>query len=292
MRLRFINLVKTLLPWWLTTGEGGKVATSLALAADDMEARYQNAVLARFPEYVPDTAALAQIGRDRRIVRGLKEPATIYAQRLKGAFDSWRRAASDPGVLLQVLDFIAFTASSTTPSKPRALFVSSSSVWNYFPSGADAENDAPTHVDNSTVNGGTPNWDWNNFTALDPVFRWHRNWLIVDAVDDDGNAWVTSTKKVGDGSKVGETTCGSDMPSWLGKTLKSILSTWKAAHAVTIACCFPLTADALFKPGSPTGGVINPDGTFRNWSKVTTVSGFRRRVRARFTGARYMGGVK
>lgn len=293
MARTFTEAMKFWLPSWLGgAGSSGtddeKVSGSLALLIDDYAARARFGLLARFPGvavYLDDNAALLAIGRDRRVIRGQNEPAAVYAERLTRAIDAWRKAGSDPGVLQQVLEWVAFAQSSTGAVTPFARMVSASSTWNYFDSFSDPDG-PPTRLVASPAN-----WDWD---GADPVVKWNRTWLIIDAEDAGGREWVESTRKWGDSGKWGETgtAWGIDSGSVVGRTLKAIVATWKAQHAHCVAIIIALGASDTYLPGSPSGGGLNPDGLHGHWSKVTTVSGFRRRIASRISAARYMAGPR
>jgi hypothetical protein len=70
------------MPPWLRRTRGGKLLHALGIVLDALADRTADAMAARLPSAdLPD--ALPYIGRDRRIVRGLNEPAEVYAPRLR-----------------------------------------------------------------------------------------------------------------------------------------------------------------------------------------------------------------
>jgi hypothetical protein len=75
------SIAKFLVPSWLQ----GPVVDSLAQMVDDFSAQARAGLEARFPSRADDDA-LALLGVDRGLVRGLSEPSGHYAQRLIG----WR----------------------------------------------------------------------------------------------------------------------------------------------------------------------------------------------------------
>jgi hypothetical protein len=82
---RFRQIFYSLLPWWLTNGEGELVQYVLGLMRDHMATRARLSLEARFPSRA-GASALALIGADRGIIRGRAETRDAYVNRLK----AWR----------------------------------------------------------------------------------------------------------------------------------------------------------------------------------------------------------
>ena len=96
-------------PAWLTqNGESELVGYALDVLKDAFVQRAFAGLMVRFPQQDPEGTpgpddALAAIGRDRRIIRGINEPAASYARRaLSGAIDDWK-TAGNPFALMQQL---------------------------------------------------------------------------------------------------------------------------------------------------------------------------------------------
>src|ERR1051325_377126 len=107
MAISFRGIRKFLAPSWLTTGDGEKIGESLDLLKDAEAQRAFYGLLTRFPQQDPDGTpapddALAAMGRDRRVVRGINETATSYAARLLRWLDD-RKTAGNPFALMRKL---------------------------------------------------------------------------------------------------------------------------------------------------------------------------------------------
>lgn len=82
---RFRQIFYSLLPSWLTSGEGELVQYTLGLIRDHMVTRARLSLEARFPSRA-GASALALIGNDRGLTRGRSESTEGYRTRLK----AWR----------------------------------------------------------------------------------------------------------------------------------------------------------------------------------------------------------
>ena len=110
----FRDSVKDFSPPWLANdtpastgyagGQGGRFMYTLGLMTDTNLEKLNQAMKAHMPG-VGTPTALPLLGDDRLIERGLTESDEAYATRLSGAFDAWRSAGTDRGVLTQVLDY-------------------------------------------------------------------------------------------------------------------------------------------------------------------------------------------
>jgi hypothetical protein len=160
----FIDAFKKYVPSWLSKGEGGLVGASLMQQVEDFRVRTKLALVARFPEYAAvycDDAALAAIGRDRRIVRGINEPAAAYAARLVRAFDDHRTRGNPFALLRQIRAYLQAPCVVRTVDRR----------GNWFSIAADGT---------ETTNMATGNWDWDG-RAASP--EWARFWVIIFPVD-------------------------------------------------------------------------------------------------------------
>ncbi len=87
MALNFRGIWRLLVPRRLSEGEGGLVGHVMMLLNDASMQRLEYGHLARFPQQGPDGSpgpddALAALGRDRGVTRGIEETSTSYAYRL------------------------------------------------------------------------------------------------------------------------------------------------------------------------------------------------------------------
>lgn len=256
-------------PRWLTTdGDSEQIGYSLDIVKDAQLGRLELGLLARFPEQDPNGTpapadALAALGRDRRVVRGLNESARTYAQRLKRWLDD-RKRAGNPFALMQKL------AEYTGPGPA---FRTVDARGNWFSRAADGTRTALLNQ---------ANWDWDGspFTP-DGKLRWSRFWVVIYP----NGLWEPSAHEWGDptspGFGDGVGTFGSTATLSEVDTVRSIVADWKpeGTRCVNIILAFD---PASFNPLSP-----EPDGLWGNGSK--NVGGVQ--VPSRLRTARYWQGI-
>lgn len=244
--MSFFESFQKLLPWWLVAGDGGKVAASLSLLVDDFAARVKLGLIARFPSYAPDDAALAAIGRDRRIVRGINEPATAYAARLMRAFDDHKTRGNPFAMLRQLRAYLQAPCVVRTVDRR----------GNWFSIAADGT---------ETTNIDTSNWDWDGGAST----QWARFWVIIYPIGgttpwapagDIGDAGLWGDGLVGHSDKTIGTTATVDQVA----TVRSIVRDWKPAGTT---CEWIIIAfdDTTFTPA----GATNPGGAWGTWGNHT-----------------------
>ncbi len=259
--MNFRQLRKLITPRWLSEGDGELVGYALDLLKDAFAERARLGHLARFPENGPngETApadALTALGRDRRMVRGINESASVYAARLKDWLTD-RRRAGNPFVLMKQL--AAYTGD--TGCSFRTVDVRG----NWYSRAADG-------TETSSVNTG--NWDWDGDTD-----RWSRFWVIIYP----GTLWTDGGEEWGSGDLWGSagSLWGTDITPEQATNLRAIIADWKPAgtYRENIIVAFDPSS---FDPTSP-----EPDGNWAHWSKL--VAGVR--VPARLDTARYLDGV-
>lgn len=255
-------------PWLVSNGESALVGFTLDCIKDAYLTRTRNGLLFRFPQTGPNgtTApedALAAIGRDRRIVRGINETRQSYAVRLLAWLDAWKRAGSPFGLLSQLA---AYTG-------PGPAFRTVDVRGNWFSIDADGT---------QSVLINQANWDWDG----DPnaLVHWSRFWVIIypNGLWTEGPTWGTP----GDVWGQAEQTWGSTATPEEVSTLQAIVANWKPAgtRCVNIILAFD---DTSFDPTQPRDGTGLPDGLWGHWS--TTVNN--QRVPSRLSTARYLDGV-
>ncbi len=253
--MSFIEKFKELVPAWLSAGDGGKVLASLSLMLDDFRARTKLGLLARFPGYAPDDAALGALGRDRRLVRGLGEPAASYAERQQRALEDHRVRGNPFALLEQIRTYLQ------TPCVVRTV----DRRGNWFTVEADGSY-------SSSIDLG--NWGWDS-TEVSP--NWARFWVIIYPIDA-ARPWAPSSSVPFASRKtIGTTATAAQIAG-----VRSIIRDWKGAGK----CEWIIVAfdDATFAPS----GSTDPAGAWRHWS---TVSG-ETRTPVRLGSARYFTGVK
>lgn len=105
-RLVFEPELVKLLPPWLRRTVADRLVRGLAKEIDELVEKLRAGAKARFPGWDEDDIdpeALATIGRERRILRGPREPADVYAGRLRMWWDA-HRGRGGPYALLAQLD--------------------------------------------------------------------------------------------------------------------------------------------------------------------------------------------
>lgn len=102
----FRDTLLRILPWWLRSGLGGKIAYSLGIQLDALGDATTEAVKVRFPgEGHPD--ALALLGSERKIRRGSVEPDVVYAPRLRRWLDDHATRGNPYSLLAQLHAYFA-----------------------------------------------------------------------------------------------------------------------------------------------------------------------------------------
>lgn len=260
----FRTIRKFLGPRWLTVeGESGLLGYALDLLKDTYLRRLELGHLARFPQQDPTGTpgppdALAALGRDRRVVRGINESAATYAERLVRWLDDRKKCGGAFALMKKLSEYTG----------PLPSFRTVDARGNWFSRDA---NGSTSYVLN------TGNWNWDG--PIGP--RWSRFWVIIypnglwlpypfDWGDAGGQNWGGS-----------EYTWGSTATAEQVNTLRSIVADWKPAgtRCVNIILAFD---PASFSPLAP-----EPDGLWGHWSK--NVAGVQ--VPSRLATARYLDGV-
>jgi len=244
--MSFFAAFQDLTPSWLSSSDGGKVLASLALLADDFAARAKLALVSRFPDYAPDDAALAAIGRDRLIVRGINEPAAAYATRLKRAFDDHKQRGNPFALLRQLRAYLQADCVVRTVDRR----------GNWYTIEADG-------TETSTI--GAANWEWDERTTAE----WSRFWVIIYPIDGV-TPWAITAGAIGDsglwGGVIGSTTLtiGTTATSDQVASVRSICRDWKPAGTT---CEWIIVAfdDATFTPA----GATDPNGEWGTWGNHT-----------------------
>lgn len=261
-RFLFRTARKLLAPSWLTSGDGELVGYSLDLLKDAFLERLRLGHLARFPENGPngETApsdALAAMGQDRRVIRGINEADADYAVRLKAYLDD-RRKAGSPFMLMKQLAGYMGAGTSFRTVDMRGNWYSRSSAG----------------VETSSLNAG--NWTWDDSDAT----RWSRFWVIIYP----GAVWTATTDDYGDvgleWAELNHVWGLSATPDQIA-AVRHIINDWKPAGTRCVEIVVALGANS-FDPTAP-----EPDGTWGRWS--TIVDGVA--VPNRLTTARYLGGA-
>jgi hypothetical protein len=256
-------------PWLVSNGESELVGYALDLLKDGFVERLRQGLLARLPQNDPTGAttapddALAAMGRDRRIRRGLNETPQAYARRLIRWIDDWK-VAGNPFALMQQLAAYLGPVPSYRTVDVRG---------NWFSRAADGT---------LSISLTQANWDWD--AASDALARWSRFWVVIypNGFWTQGPNWGDSGAKWGTPERTWGSTATVDEVS----TVRSIVADWKPAgtRCVNVILAFDGTS---FNPATARDGTGLPDGTWGHWSKISGGA----YVASRLSTARYLDGV-
>lgn len=253
--MSLLELIDKLVPSWLYDGEGGRVLGSLLLMADDFSARAKLALLARFPQYAPEDA-LPALGRDRRITRGIGEPAAAYGARLTGALDDLRTRGAPLALLRQLRAYLQANCMVRTVDRR----------GNWFTIDANG-------VESFSLNTG--NWDWDGRSASP---EWARFWVII--YPEGGTKPFAPRGTFGSvvwGAP--NTTIGTTATPDQVAAIRGIVRDWKPAGTT---CEWIIVAfdETSFSPS----GSTDPGGEWGNWNNAAGQP-------VRLQSARYWRGV-
>lgn len=267
MAKRFRSVFYKLAPSWLTTGDGERVLWSLGVMLDASVERVRLGLLARWPEYNPPADALAAMGRDRGILRGINESSTAYAARLIPWLDAHKKRGTAFELIRQIRAYLGGNIMVRT--------VDERGNWHTI----DAAG-----VKSYRLNAG--NWDWDGST---PPTKRGRFWVIIYPPDTAagvfkvGPTWGDPSLWGGAWGTSGYTWGTTATPEQV-QSVRSIVREWKPAgtRCSHIIVAFDETSfDPMGAPGAPL-----PDGTWGNASKISGGA----YVPARLTTARYWRG--
>lgn len=268
MPSRYRTAFRKLLPRHFTRGDGELVLSSLAELKEGAVERAYQGLQARFPS-TELPSALSSLGRDRKIVRGINEPATSYAERLVRWLDD-HRVRGNPFALMGQLR-------AYCQADVRIRTVDASGNWFTL------ERDGSRAWMLKQLN-----WDWDG-KPRSPY--WSRFWVIIYPTSD-GQPWAKMTPTIGVDGPWGDTigapgyTIGTTATPEQIASLRSIIREWQPDGT---RCEWVIIAfdDASFDPEgiSPP----NPDG---NWGAFGKYDGSGNYVKARLDSARYIRGVR
>lgn len=258
--MSFLEAVYKLAPSWLTSGEGGDVLASLLLLADDFAARAKLGLLARFPQYAPEDG-LPALGRDRRIRRGIGEPAAAYGARLTGALDDLRTRGNPFALLRQLRAYLQANCIVRTVDRR----------GNWYTIDADG---AESFV------LAAANWNWDGGALSD----WARFWVII--YPENGTTPFAPAGSIGDPTLWGNGLVGNAGYT-IGTTatrdqvaaIRGIVRDWKPAGTTCEWIIIAFDA-ATFTPA----GATDPAGLWGSWGNSTGSP-------VRLSSARYWKGV-
>ncbi len=239
----FRAIWKWLVPRWLSEGESGLVGHVIMLLNDASMNRLYKGHLARFPQQGPDGTpgpddALAALGRDRGVIRGIAETSTSYASRLT----QWLVDARTRGTARTMMKQLHAYCDSALAHGVSFRIVDTRGNWHSRSSSG---------TETSSLNTG--NWDWDGEGAT----RWARFWVIIYP----GTLWVDSGQEWGDAGNWGNATSlwgSTTMTAEHVATLRALVAAWKPAGTRCEKIIIALDP-ASFDPTAP-----EPDGL---WGK-------------------------
>lgn len=261
---RFRTLRPFMGPPWLTKGEGELVGYSLDLMRDAFIQRLFLGLLCRFPETAP-TDALAAIGRQRRVVRGINETAESYVARLLVWLDDRKRQGNPYALMQKLAEYTGPVPSWRTVDRR----------GNWYSRAADG-------TETALLNQA--NWDWDGVLG-EP--KWSRFWVIMypnGFYDDQTSEWGDSGAQ--DWGDRDRGTWGTTAPPDQVQMIRALVSDWKIAGTRCVSIVEALDPSS-FDPTAAVDSTGMPDGLWLGWSK--NVGGVQ--VPARLDTARYWEGV-
>lgn len=243
MARTFREVFRWLLPSWLTEGEGGLVAYSLAVMKDAYLERVYQGLVARFPSYATSDA-LAEIGIERGLKQGADESAASYVARLQ----AWRTPKTHKvrGTAFAAIRLAQIAAGAGTYVR------SIDSLGNQH---------TITAAGVEAYAYGIP-WPWDSLGATRARF-WLELKTVPNAAANTYDKTVGTTELWTDAT--GNETLGiagvsprkmSDL-----RDLFSLAPQWK-----------PAGTRAMWAVINLTGGVVTPDPTWEYWSKLVAGS--------------------
>lgn len=252
-----------LMPGWQSSGEGELVMYSLTILLDAFRDAVYDSVIARFPDYAPDDA-LAAIGRDRKILRGISEVPESYAVRLKRWLDDHRKRGNPFALMEQLRAYCNAEVKIRTVDRRGNWFM------------IDRDGSYSWDLDMG-------NWDWDGGALT----AWSRFWVIIYPTSD-GLPWRVSTWE-DFGSTMGEfdatKTFGTTATQNEVASVRAIIRDWKPAGT---KCEFIIISpdDDMFDPSNPSATPSWPAGDWGTYGK--DVDGLYSQIRER--AARYWPG--
>lgn len=245
---RFRSAIVAISPTWLAEYWGERWQYTTGLMLDGLSEGAYQGCRARVPSDTDTPAgSLAEIGKDRVIVRGPQESDLSYAARLRGAFATWQRAGSAESVMRALQ---AYNLPFTVPAVTIPQGDGSARIWY-----TQASHSAPCIATRTTTSA----WDWDGNAA-----EWARAWVVLHVSDALYPRTVIGGFTIGPSISV-----GIDYPPALVQWLRTLAGTWKAAQTVA-------TVILSYDPDWPAidgAGPSYPDGTWdRPYSATTGVS--------------------
>lgn len=270
-RRSFAQAIRALGPAWLVRrDEGELVGYSLGRIVDAFAERTRQGLIARFPAYAPEDA-LGPMGRDRKITRGINEPAATYAARQLTWLDDHKRRGNPFALMQQLRGYCGVDMVFRTVDRR----------GNWYTRAADGTESYLLRQANWDWDGVPASPDWSRFwvilyppvgTDADPYPLWGPG-PTIGASDLWGGAIGT------DGYTIGSTATPDEVAG-----VRAIVREWMPAGTRCEGIILAFDS-ASFDPATPAGPPL-PDGTWGVSAKIAAGVW----VRTRLDTARYWRG--
>jgi hypothetical protein len=280
----FRTIRKKLAPSWLTTGAGELVGYSLDLIKDAFMERVRLGKLAHFPRQNPagdpaPTDALVEMGKDRRIFRGIFDTDRTYAEKLIPWLDKHVTDGSAFRLMKSLAEYCG----------PLPSFRTVDDRGNWYSRAADGT---------ETYLLDQRNWNWDG-RRVDPDNAalggtWSRFWVIIYPnglwTEGDGGWNHVDEEPWGETANADETPLGwgATITTEQVATLRAIVKDEMPGGTRCVNIILAFDPDS-FDPTAP-----EPDGTWGRFGKVIRAGGVSnslQQVPSRLSTARYLDGV-
>ncbi len=164
-------------PPWLRGYVGARYMFAQSIQWDTLAEYTRLGVIQRFPTKA-EPNALGELGRDRKILRGLAETDAHYAERLRKFKTTWKLAGNAPTLLRQLWEYMA-------PNATKIRYVANGYDDPVASSGSQFTDWWTIDDSGLTFERASPsNWDWDGAFTKNVRF-----WLIVYRTDLTPAAW-------------------------------------------------------------------------------------------------------
>lgn len=243
----FRTIQYTTTPRWMCTGDGEKLQWICGLVTDALLQKAHDLVIARCPDYAPSDA-LAALGRDRKIIRGINELPASYAVRLKRWLLDHRKRGNPFALMEQLRAYCNADVRIRTVDRRGNWFM------------IDRDGSYSWDLD-------LGDWDWDGGALT----AWSRFWVIIYPTSD-GLPWRVTTW-TDFGSTMGEfeatKTFGTTATQNEVASVRAIIRDWKPGGT---KCEWIIISpdDAMFDPSNPSATPSWPAGDWGKYGKDIT----------------------
>ncbi len=263
------DYIKKISPGWAQDGQLERYLFAIGDSIDAILEKVLEGQLMHIPT-TADPTGLPYIGQDSLIAQGGGESVQSYRDTLQQRYDLWRMAGLPWAVLRQTLrpllplrPAIKQISNSYDPSAfPWSM---KSTTWKTYAAG-----DTPETTQPATTLDEPGDFDWDSVQTCPGSWNWKRFWIVIESVG--ANAWCNPRSDTWDdlGRISWDTLAGCwdiDADPELLSTIWDKIELWKrACECVALIISFDASH---FDPSQPSGGGINPDGTYGRWSVMS-----------------------